>query len=154
MTEQRILPPRLPAQQPGEYRWAAMGWTDDAHAFPPVDDGRLPMPAPCGVRWNVRLGYVGTGHCPTCVALLRDHLRAIAVALAAAGIRLDQVVGPVAEQDPELLAYAGDGSVIGRVTGWAEGAPIVEHCRPVDSRGDHFAYPDVIDPRDGGRNER
>lgn len=99
-SESRTLPPRLPAQQPGEYRWAAKSLIDDAHAFPPVDDGRLPPPAPCGARWTVGAGYGGGGHCATCVALLRDHLRAITVALAAAGIRTDLAL------DPALLAKA------------------------------------------------
>jgi hypothetical protein len=103
------LPPRLPDQEPGDYVWRAMGWTEPAHAFPPVDDGRLPGPAPCGVRWTVRAGFEGSGHCPTCVALLRDHLRAISVALAAAGIRLDQAERPTEAEDQrgDHFAYPG-----------------------------------------------
>lgn len=87
--ESRTLPPHLPVQDPGDYRWVAAGWADEAHAFPPVEDGRLPGPASCGVRWNVRYAHAGGGHCPTCIGELRDQLRAVSVALAAAGIRLD-----------------------------------------------------------------
>lgn len=96
--ESRTVPPPLPVQEPGDYRWAAAGWADEAHAFPPVDDGRLPGAAPCGVRWNVRYAHAGEGHCATCLAALRDQLRAVSVALAAAGIRLDLADKPADDQ--------------------------------------------------------
>jgi hypothetical protein len=152
VTEPRTLPPRLPAQQPGDYRWSASGPTDDAHAFPPVDDGRLPGPAPCGARWNVRHAYEGGGKCATCVALLRDHLRAISVALAAAGIRTDLAL------DAALLATAlarhgvalENVASIGDAEQWLEDRDFARNVATTyaelgaeqphdDQRGDHFA---------------
>lgn len=102
--ESRTVPPPLPVQEPGDYRWASSSPVTGAHAFPPVEAGRLPGPAPCGVRWNVRFAHVGDGHCPTCLGELRDQLRAISVALASAGIRLDLLSVPAEDQRGDHFA--------------------------------------------------
>lgn len=97
------LPPRLPVQESGDYAWRARGWADDAHAFPPVELGRLPAPAVCGERWTAAFAWEGANSCTACVAGLRDRLRALSAALAAAGVDLDRAAAPL---DPDRLAEA------------------------------------------------
>lgn len=77
---------------PADYTWRAAAngiLATEAHAFPPGEDGRLPRPAACGVRWTAAYGLPGDRMCRSCVVALRDQLRAIVVALAKAGIHVD-----------------------------------------------------------------
>jgi hypothetical protein len=79
------------AQDAGDYIWRAApsGILElTAHAFPPAVPGRFPPPAACGIRWTAAYGLQGERMCRECVAQLRDQLRAIVVALAAAGINV------------------------------------------------------------------
>jgi hypothetical protein len=88
-----FIAPPLPTAvttDPGNYQWRASEPGGEAHAFPPVEDGRLPGRCACGRRrWTVAFGHVGGSMSRECVAKLRDDLRAIIVALAAAGIHIE-----------------------------------------------------------------
>lgn len=88
----RLIADRAPApiQKAADYTWSALTHLGERHAFPPVPDGRLPGRSACQrVRWTAAAAYAGGTWCQGCITALRDDLRAVSVALAAAGIRTD-----------------------------------------------------------------
>lgn len=67
---------------PTDIEWWAADETGDRHAFPRRDG--YPPPAACGVRWTTRHGKQGAEYCATCLAALKDQIRAASAALAVA----------------------------------------------------------------------
>lgn len=95
MTDQMALPrvPATPVQDQGDHDLLA-GPDGILHAFAPRNGIRWSVCdrrdlGHAGIRWTAALTPEGDTACRTCVALLRDDLRAIVVVLARMGIRVD-----------------------------------------------------------------
>ena len=77
-TSMRIAPPPVP--QPVPLEWTADEDDVEAHLFPRPENG-FPPRALCGIRWTVRMGKTGDGHCGTCLAVATDQQAALRAAL-------------------------------------------------------------------------
>jgi hypothetical protein len=133
----RQAPPPEPAT--GDYLYGSKTVTGDRHFFERLPDGRLQMPSSLCMRERFTHAVSpnqGVGWCQTCVAELRDSLRATVVALGRSGIKVDDEV--VRFRDA-LTAIASDGygptdrEIAASALGW----PVESD----DQDGDHFVRP-------------